>query len=166
MRKHQRVIAGIGAFSWLPAYAVMFGILASTNDEGEVLSALETVLVVAMFLTLFVTIAGIVYMVRHVYVESDLSEGWKSAWTFCLLFFNVFAAPIYWLSHMARQPPRAPELGPPMSPESLAPYLDRAASAKAPGTLSRYACPVCGAVFFTERGMRNHARDWHSEGAA
>jgi hypothetical protein len=41
-------------------------------------------------------------MIRHVYTESSLSEGWKTAWTFFLLFFNVFAAMVYWSRHMAQ----------------------------------------------------------------
>ena len=102
MTKRQRTIAKVGAFIWIPGMVLAIASLASVDPE-ESASTASTVFALIFFLAFCVTFAGIIFMIRHIYTESDLTEGWKTGWTAILLFFNVFAAPFYWVKHRGNE---------------------------------------------------------------
>ena len=102
MSPRQRMIAKVGAFIWIPAFALMLLPFAFVEPERDANASgwfLAPMLIA--FGGFIVSYAAIVLMIKHVYTESDLSERWQLGWTALLLFFNVLAAAVYWFRHMA-----------------------------------------------------------------
>lgn len=102
MSHRQRTVAKVGAFIWIPAVIFVFVVFAGT-EPGEEPPPAETIASILFLLAMVVALAAVVLMIKHVYTESDLSEGWKTAWTAMLFFFNVLVAPFYWMKHMANE---------------------------------------------------------------
>jgi hypothetical protein len=99
LTRRERAVAGLGAFIWIPT-AVISIVILSRAEPGEASSPVEVLVAIIFILTWFLTVAAIVLMVKHVWTEANLSDGWRTAWTAILFLFNAFAAPFYWGQHM------------------------------------------------------------------
>lgn len=104
------MFVGIFAFLWLPVTVFMVVGLASTDfgEEEARMPAWVTPVMIGWFAVAAAALAAVVLMIRHLYTETSLTIGWKTAWTAILLLFNVYAAPVYWLRHFRKTGERDP----------------------------------------------------------